>query len=1491
MVRAVNIGQCRELGGIFALVFGGLIAGPAHSASLTRTSYYEYNADGLLAQETLNPADPNQCLQTRYGYDQWGNRTSTSTSACAGASATTLSSANTERSSTDTYRSDGRFVEISTNALGQDEKKVWDARFGFLKSLDGPNRLVTSWESDNFGRKIKETRSDGTSTTWQYQLCTEATANCPSSIGSISPIWVLSQQDFGAVNTSVPTGPLQRQYFDALERPIRSQTQGFDGAGAAATLVQDTTYNNQGLVERQSQWYALGVDTPVWTNYHYDALGRITKEERPDPNATGGIATTTTTYQGLSTTVTNPLGQTKTTLKNAQGQVVQITDAQGSVLRYSYDPVGNLTQTDAAGSITKMGYDLRGRKTSMEDPAMGRWKYDYNAFGELVGQTDSLGKVATIAYDQLGRMTQRVEGELTSWWSFETNFDATSCGKAVGKLCQAKTDNGYLRSHAYDDKGRMDYTATLLDNSQAVVRSQYDDNTGRVKGKTWVNTGYQVNYGYTPLGYLWSVSASGAGVPKPVSYEIQQMNAAGQILRYKTGNQVIVVNGVDERTQRLMSISAAVEGQAAGSVLSHNYSYDAIGNLLTRADTSPGVATSEAFGYDSLNRIKSATLIGGAVSPPQTVEVLYDARGNITYKSDVGRYWYDGARPNRMTQVTLETAPGANVPLSGTRALSYAFDDYRPGAQSVNGTTVGNGNLEYTVTHDSATNRHFVRAESYTSFNMPAQITYSNFSADTSTCPQGYTLSNGVCTQTVNTATAATPVYSCPAGQTLSSTHCIQTTVVAATPNFTCPAGYSLVEVGCTKVTTVSATPIMGCPSGYTWMWVPEEFSSSYACAYTYNSHGDTNYVTTGSIGTGNYSCPAGYTLAGAMCSQTTTVAPVAALYSCPAGWTLTGSNCSITSSSSALPVAASPDYVCASGTTLSGTQCLSTVSAAGTPVMGCPAGYTWDYEMGCGRIVSYGAGSSPNYAWVGQIVVGYNCPAGYVLAGSACSKTLSSSASIASYSCPSGRNLVGTSCVLPGATLVGYSCTAGTLSGNQCLFTQTLQTPPGSSNAADRSLSFVYGPEHQRVKQNVTLTGNGTSSYFAGNTWYANGEDSLGLSYEKEVRANGTTEHKHYVAAAGFVFAIVTTREGNLNGLAANSTSYLIKDHLGSIAAITNEAGTVTERLAYDPWGKRRYINSLPGQSDKLDALVGQGTERGYTEHEHLDEIGVIHMNGRIYDPLMGRFMSADPNMFHPQNMKDFNRYAYVWNNPLKMFDPTGYMVGPSEYSSWSSPSETFHSWYTRVFSESESKDSSVHVDNDSTGRSWGNGGTVQVAVAPAAVALGAVAGYAILSGAGIGVSDSDVGGVGWSTAAGDPTGKPRTAAERLERDIRAGGRGFGAVWSAGKDKVLNALGVNAVKSDGEEQSGQNGADSSESPSNELSKNHQDKIKGAEAALAEHEKKLADYKEDPDKYDNNGFFKDAPPDRRQSIIDGRIRTLENTIKNVRNVLDQLRKK
>jgi len=67
--------------------------------------------------------------------------------------------------------------------------------------------------------------------------------------------------------------------------------------------------------------------------------------------------------------------------------------------------------------------------------------------------------------------------------------------------------------------------------------------------------------------------------------------------------------------------------------------------------------------------------------------------------------------------------------------------------------------------------------------------------------------------------------------------------------------------------------------------------------------------------------------------------------------------------------------------------------------------------------------------------------------------------------------------------------------------------------------------------------------------------------------------------------------------------------------------------------------------------------TRHGYTGHEHLDKFALINMNGRVYDPITGRFLSPDPVLQDPANAQNYNSYSYVLNNPLKFTDPSGYV------------------------------------------------------------------------------------------------------------------------------------------------------------------------------------------------------------------------------------------
>jgi RHS repeat-associated protein len=79
------------------------------------------------------------------------------------------------------------------------------------------------------------------------------------------------------------------------------------------------------------------------------------------------------------------------------------------------------------------------------------------------------------------------------------------------------------------------------------------------------------------------------------------------------------------------------------------------------------------------------------------------------------------------------------------------------------------------------------------------------------------------------------------------------------------------------------------------------------------------------------------------------------------------------------------------------------------------------------------------------------------------------------------------------------------------------------------------------------------------------------------------------------------------------------------------------------------------------------QGVTKGYTNHEHLNEQQLIHMNGRIYDFNVGRFLSVDPFLQFPENSQSANPYSYILNNPMAGTDPTGYRsVRSGNAESW---------------------------------------------------------------------------------------------------------------------------------------------------------------------------------------------------------------------------------
>ena len=203
---------------------------------------------------------------------------------------------------------------------------------------------------------------------------------------------------------------------------------------------------------------------------------------------------------------------------------------------------------------------------------------------------------------------------------------------------------------------------------------------------------------------------------------------------------------------------------------------------------------------------------------------------------------------------------------------------------------------------------------------------------------------------------------------------------------------------------------------------------------------------------------------------------------------------------------------------------------------------------------------------------------------------------------------------------------------------TYTWFNQPSSVTSGTNYSTFSYDSEHMRVAQ--------TSN--KGTTVYVNPRIDAGGHYEREIE-NGVTTHKHHIYGGTGVAAVHEIKQ---NGTPATQTKYFLKDHLGSIEVVLDQSGSQIERLSYDAFGKRRNVIG----SDSAIPIIAVSTHHGFTGHEHLDNVSLINMNGRLYDFNLGRFTSADPYVKFAASTQGFNRYSYTDNNPLSRTDMNGF-------------------------------------------------------------------------------------------------------------------------------------------------------------------------------------------------------------------------------------------
>jgi RHS repeat-associated protein len=177
----------------------------------------------------------------------------------------------------------------------------------------------------------------------------------------------------------------------------------------------------------------------------------------------------------------------------------------------------------------------------------------------------------------------------------------------------------------------------------------------------------------------------------------------------------------------------------------------------------------------------------------------------------------------------------------------------------------------------------------------------------------------------------------------------------------------------------------------------------------------------------------------------------------------------------------------------------------------------------------------------------------------------------------------------------------------------------PTSITKGSTAVSFVYDGNGVRVKKNQTVF------YFGELYEVRNGVNVLhvfaGNRRVASIRSDGNHQFYH----------------GN---------------HLGSASVITGQDGDWRERIEYYPFGTYLWDEKNPNYPNFPDANYT------FTDQEDDDELGLYNYGARLYDPLLGRFISPDRLVPDPGDPQALNRYTYCLNNPLIYTDPSGEML-----------------------------------------------------------------------------------------------------------------------------------------------------------------------------------------------------------------------------------------
>ncbi len=215
------------------------------------------------------------------------------------------------------------------------------------------------------------------------------------------------------------------------------------------------------------------------------------------------------------------------------------------------------------------------------------------------------------------------------------------------------------------------------------------------------------------------------------------------------------------------------------------------------------------------------------------------------------------------------------------------------------------------------------------------------------------------------------------------------------------------------------------------------------------------------------------------------------------------------------------------------------------------------------------------------------------------------------------------------------YDANGSMINGDDRTYHWSTFNKASAITAAGGVTRYSYDGDHNRVKK----THKGVTTLYFGKDY------EVILETDKDNRK--VRRMRHHIFAGN---ELVATHEKTLidEEKQADSTAYVHRDALGSVDTVTDEGGRIVQQQRYTPFGED--LDVVDDNKYRKDEI------RGFTGHENVGETGLINMNARLYDPVIGRFVQADTMIPEPGNVQSYNRYVYVINNPMKYNDPDGH-------------------------------------------------------------------------------------------------------------------------------------------------------------------------------------------------------------------------------------------